>query len=240
MRKERRLTQQGLANFLGLSQAHLSKVERGQGSISAEQLVGLLQKYSLPLSYFLPPQKGADGDAELQNALAHLGGSHLREIAGVPVPERLARPEQAVLEALITAPSARLITALAPVIARQCGQFNLERIAERARSRGIENRLWWIIEGTYLAVGERLKEPHLPRELHRQYQKTFILLERKKRDAPAVQDPTKEDELDRDLISERTVQLVKQDRDKLAGLWHIVTRIKKSDFVQALKDSEKK
>ena len=134
----------------------------------AEQLVLLLQKYSLSLSDFFPPQKGTDGAAELQNALAHLGGSYLREVANVPVPERLVQPEQAILETLITAPSARLITALAPVIARQCEHINLDRIALKVRSHDIENRLWWVIEGTTLAVGERLKGPALTRELRRQ------------------------------------------------------------------------
>lgn len=241
LRKERSVTQAELARLLGLSQAQLSKIENGRGSITAEQFIGLLRKYSLPLSYFVPPEKGSKNEEDpfLQNALAHLGAIHLRIVPGVAVPEKLAVVEEAVLETLI-APSSRLVTALAPVIVRHCESINFHRIAERLRGHGIEHRIWWVVDGTYHALGERLKDPYLPRDLHRLYQRAFLLLERKKLDVGTVQNQLKdkEDEIDRDLISERTIQLVKQNRDKLATHWHIVTRIKKPDFEQALKDSE--
>lgn len=241
LRKERGVTQIELARLLGLSQAQLSKIENGHGSITAEQLIRLLQEYSLPLSCFTPAEKASrnDENPSLQNALAHLGAVHLRAVPGVAVPERLALPEEAIVETLI-APSSRLVTALAPVIVSHCESINFHHVAERLRGHGVEYRIWWVVDGTYRALGERLKEPYLPRDLHRLYQRAFLLLERKKLDVGAVQNQLKdkEDELDRDLISERTIQLVKQNRDKLAGNWHIVTRIKKADFEQALKDSE--
>lgn len=241
LRRERRLTQVELARLLGLSQAHLSKIENGHGSITAEQLILVLQKYSLPLSYFIPSGKGSKYEEEpfLQNALVHLGASHLRVIPNVVVPERFAFPEEAILETLI-APSSRLITALAPVIVQHCETINFHRLAEKLKPHGLECRVWWIVDGTYHAVGERLKEPYLPRDLRRCYQKAFLLLERKKLDIAALQGQLKEDELDRDLISEKTIQWVTQNRDKLAKHWHILTRIKKTDFEEALKESEEK
>jgi len=255
LRKERRITQAELARLLGLSQAQLSKIENGRGSLVAEQLVRLLQEYSLSLSYFVSAEKSSrnEEDTPLQNALARLGAAHLRIVPGIAVPERLALPEEAVLETLI-APSSRLVTALAPVIVRHCESINFHRIAERLRGHGVEYRIWWVVDGTYHALGERLKEPYLPRDLHRLYQRAFLLLERKKLNLPqrgvegeaptalpvegATRAPMIEDEFDRDLISERTIQLVKQNRDKLANHWRVVTRIKKADFEQALKDSE--
>lgn len=241
LRKERHLTQSELAGVLGLSQAHFSKIERGQGTITAEQLIKLIQKFSLPLSYFTPPEKKSDHEENpsLQNALAYLGARHLRVIEGVSFPERLGFPEDAITETLI-APSSRLITSLAPVIAKHCERINFQRIAEKLRPQNIQNRLWWVVEATYLALTERLKEPYLPKTLHRDYQKALLLLERKKLDASAVQEGLKEDEFDTGLISEKTVDLVKKNRDKPAKRWGIITRIKKEDFLQALKDSEEK
>jgi transcriptional regulator with XRE-family HTH domain len=245
LRKERRVTQSELAESLGLSQSQLSKIENGQGSLTAEQLVWLLQNYSLSLGYFVAPENKAkpEENSPLQNALVNLGASHLRTVPGVAIPERLESPETAIVETLIEG-SSRLITALAPVIARQCEKINLQRIAQQLRTYafGAQYRIWWVVDGTYQALGGRLNEPYLPSDLHRLYQKAFLLLERKKLDVGHVQEQLtdQEDELDQNLISERTIQLVKQNRDKLAHHWHIVTRIKKSGFEQALKDSEEK
>lgn len=238
LRKERRLTQQELAKILDLSQAHLSKIEHGQGSITAEQLISLLQKYSLPLNYFVPQKKTSDIYADLQNALIHLGASHLQEVPNVSIPERLIQPEKAIVRTLVTTPTARLVTALVPVIVKNYETININRIVEQLRLRGFENRFWWIVEGTYHALAQRLDDPYLPRALHRQYQRAFLFLERKKVDASSIQDQTTQDELDRDLLSARTIQLVKKNRDKLAKRWHIITRIKKTDLAKVLKDSE--
>lgn len=242
LRKERRVTQSELAESLGLSQSQLSKIENGQGSLTAEQFVWLLQNYSLPLGYFIVPESKAKSEenSPLQNALVNLGAFHLRTVPGVAIPEKLESPETVIVETLIEG-SSRLITALAPVIVRQCERINLQRIAQQLRTYafGVQYRIWWVVDGTYQALGGRLNEPYLPSDLHRIYQKAFLLLERKKLDVGQVQEQLidKEDELDQNLISERTIQLVKQNRDKLAHHWHIVTRIKKSDFEQALKDS---
>ena len=190
------------------------------------------------LPHFTPLQGSFAEDAPLQNALVHLGARHLREIPEVPVPERLAQTEETIIAILITNPTARFIEALVPVIAKNYEQINFHRIAERLRSHGLENRFWWIVEETYCALEQRLEEPYLPRNLRRQYQRAFLLLGRKKADAEPIQDQRTEDELDRDLLSRKTIQQVKQHRDKLSKKWHIITRIKNTDLAQALKDSE--
>ncbi|GEM_PF-2244713 len=239
LRKEKRITQVDLAKVLGLSQAQLSKIENSAGSITAEQLIQLLKKYGLSLSYFISLEKDSKyhEDPALQNALVHLGATHLRLISDVVVPEKFAFPEE-VLLAVLVAPSSRLVTALAPVIVQHCETIHFHRVAEKLRGYGIEYRLWWVVDGTYDAIGKRLKEPALSRDLYRAYQRAFLLLERKKLDGDVLKNQLKEDELDTDLISEKTVQSVKLNRDKLAKHWHIITRIKETDFEQALKDSE--
>jgi transcriptional regulator with XRE-family HTH domain len=240
LRHERRLTQVELALALGVSQPQLSKIEKGQGLISAQQLILLLLKYSLPLSYFIPAAKVRDEEDALQNALVYLGASHLREIPDVIVHEKFTRAEEAIATTLISKSSPRLIAALVPVIVKHCENINFLEIAERLCVHGIENRLWWIVEGTFFAVQERLKDPFLPRDFHRQYQTAFLLLERKKIDSSAVREHLKLDELDQGLISAKTVKLVKDDRDELAEDWGIITRIKLRDLVEFLQNSEQK
>ncbi len=241
LRKEKGVTQAQLAKSLRLSQAQLSKIENGGGSLTAEQFIWLLQEYSLPLGYFIVPKQKFEEDPFLQNALVHLGATHLRLVPGVAVPERLEFPETAILEALVE-DSSRLITALAPVIVRHCERINFQRIARDLRTYafGVRNRIWWIVDGTYHALERRLQDPSLPRNFRRLYQKAFLLLERKKSEASQAQEQLRdqEDELDQDLISERTIQLIKKNRDPLAQRWHILTRVKGADFEQALKDSE--
>jgi transcriptional regulator with XRE-family HTH domain len=241
LRKDRGITQAGLARLLNLSQAQLSKIENGTGSITAEQLVYLLQEYSLPLSYFIPNEKKAENEEEpfLQSALTYLGANHLRIIPGVNIPERLIIPEEAIFEVLLS-PSSRLVTALAPIIVKHCESINFLRIAERLKGHGVERRIWWVVDCIYNALSERLKETYLSRDQYRLYQKAFILLERKKLDVYKARNKFEEDfdEFDRDLISARTIQLVKDNLDETAELWGIVTRIKEQYFQQALKDSE--
>lgn len=238
LRRKRSLTQAELAHVVGLSQPHFSKIERGQGSLSAEQLIALLRRFSLPLSYFVGVPEKAPSDAALRNALVHLGARHLREISGVVVPERLTDSEEVITETLITAPDARAVTALAPVLVQNYEHVNIVRIAERLARRGVENRLWWLLDGTTRVLEERLEDPYLPRELHRRYQKAFLWLERKKKDPSDVKAPTRLDELDPDLLSARTVELVREDRDDIAQYWHLITRIKEEDFLRALRETE--
>src|SRR4051812_9218764 len=77
LRKERGWSQAELAAKLELSQSRLSEVERGKGSLTAEQLLLILQLFNVSPAAFLdeaPVQAAA-----LQNALARLGARHLRE-----------------------------------------------------------------------------------------------------------------------------------------------------------------
>jgi XRE family transcriptional regulator, fatty acid utilization regulator len=52
LRTGRRRTQAELAKRLGLSQARLSEIERGQGSFSAEQLLEIFQLFNVDPSFF--------------------------------------------------------------------------------------------------------------------------------------------------------------------------------------------
>src|SRR5882672_1947944 len=72
LRNERRWTQGELAAHLGVSQNHVSDLERGRGSFTAEQFLALLQIFNVPASRF-SPSSATTGEAALQNALARLG-----------------------------------------------------------------------------------------------------------------------------------------------------------------------
>src|SRR5689334_20395013 len=97
LRRARGWTQAQLAERLGLSQARLSVIERGGGTISAEQFVVLMALFNVPVEDFLPKQ---DPEDEIQNALARLGALHLREVAGVLPSSRMREVSDAVREVL--------------------------------------------------------------------------------------------------------------------------------------------
>lgn len=243
IRKARKLTQGELAKILGISQQRLSEIERGKGSISAEQLLKLLARFNLPLSYFLKEEK-KDPEAKLQNALARLGANHLREIPEIIVPEKYNDPNEVVFETLYTSSSPRLIIALAPIIVKNIQRINFALIEKKLHDFGRENRLWWILENTLQSIQSRLKEP-LPRNLKLLYRiaetalagnilfRQYVVQERlsKQQNKP-------EDILDSGIASQKTLEVVKSHRDEIAQKWNITTRIKQSDFEEALKNAE--
>lgn len=79
VRLPRGWTQAHLAARLGLSQARLIVVERGEGTISAEQFIAFLALSNLSIDAFLP---AANIDSAFQNALARLGAHGLPHIFG--------------------------------------------------------------------------------------------------------------------------------------------------------------
>jgi DNA-binding XRE family transcriptional regulator len=113
IRRERGWTRAVLGERLGLAQARLSEIERGDGSFSAEQLLMILDLFNVPISEFLP---ASDADDELQNALIRFGAIHLRQVPGGVASGRTMTPDDAILATLVGSRSSRLVTALAPVL----------------------------------------------------------------------------------------------------------------------------
>ncbi len=243
LRKERRLSQAEFAKILGLSQQRLSEIEQGHGSISAERLVFLLQKFNLSLSYFVKKKVEIDAALVLQNTLVRLGAKYLKESTNVFVPEKFDYIDEVLFETLYLYPLARLIPALAPVIAANIQKVNFKKLEVKLYDLGIANRFYWVLESVLKSIQKQLSNPSLfgsKKPLYRRCKTilTGFLLYKKHIRRSDDEGAFPEDLLDQDIISEKTRQIVESDRDELARKWKIITRIKQNDFDQALVSSE--
>jgi len=243
LRHERRLKQEDLYRFLGISQPQYSKIESGHASLTAEQFIQLIQRFNLPLSEFFPTETSEDEDL-LQNALIRFGADHLREITGLGPSQRFESVNEVIAQILATSPSSRLITALAPVLAKNFEKINFNWIGEKLHRQRLENRLGWLIDATCQALEERLGTPPISRDREFLYKRALQLLERKRKipdfyGLPPSPSLAVEDELDSDLTSLKTLESVKKKRDEAARKWGIITRITLDDFYRALEDAEK-
>ena len=237
LRIERRWTQAQLAKLLGLSQNRLSEIERGQGSLTAEQLLVILKTFNVPVDYFVASKSSAE--AQLQNALARLGGSHLYESTEVLPTDALREVNEVILQTLIGGESPRQIAALAPVIVANINKITLPKLKADLRQIGFERHLGWVLENTLEAL--RQEAPSLSREWRVRYKRAETVLENflapwllKRNDsdgAPA------EEILDKGIASEETLAQVRASSSRISKAWRIVTRLKAEDFVAALRQA---
>ena len=146
LRRERRWTQQRLAVLLGITQGHLSQLERGKREFTAQQLLTILKHFNVPIDYFSAEK--ASAGSQIQNALARQGAAHLAESADILPTEKLKRATDTIRETLVSADSSRQIAAVAPVFVSHAGQINLTRLRNEFATLGLENRLGWAIECT--------------------------------------------------------------------------------------------
>src|SRR3989338_7211500 len=91
-RKDQRFSQIKLARILKISQPTLSKIEAGLLELSATQLIFLIQKYNLNLSFFLEQQDFAEADM-IQNTLEQKGLWNLSTIPNVFVDPKFLKTE---------------------------------------------------------------------------------------------------------------------------------------------------
>jgi transcriptional regulator with XRE-family HTH domain len=238
LRQERRWSQSEFAQKLGISQSRLSEIESGKGSISAEQLITVMQTFNVPLNYFVKT-KATDPEAPLRNAIARLGGSQLTEDPNILPSEKLNDIYTVIFETLVGGASSRLITSLVPVIINNAPHVNFSYIQKKLAKYRLENRLYWIGEGIIRALDQRLTT-FVPREQSLKYRRAKTILDNffgielrinKGRDFH-------EDLLDSDIASQKTLDQIKVSRDDLANKWHIVTRITEDDFYQSLLAAE--
>ena len=173
LRKERRWTQAQLAKLLGISQNYLSELERGQGSLSAEHLLTILQAFNVPIDYFYPPT--AQRVDQLQSALARFGASHLFESPETLPTQVFKDVADAVREALVSAESSRQTTAVAPVIVENINRINLKKLQAQFIEIGLGQRLGWALENTLEALRHELSLP-LPREWKLKYARAEVFL----------------------------------------------------------------
>jgi transcriptional regulator with XRE-family HTH domain len=235
LRTGRKLPQAELAALLGMSQSRLSEVERGHGSFTAEQFLVLLRLFNVPVSDF-DRRTALDRTAQLQNALARLGASHLRETDTVLPSEELHEVRGAIREALIDGTS-RLVTATAPVLVLHIDRAGLTRLDFELRAAGLERRLAWLADNVIEAISLE-RTPSRDREWAQRYARAEVVLATFLDSAGRV--PNEDaplDVLDPQIRSTRTVSEVKARRSPASRRWGIVTRLRPEDFARALEEA---
>lgn len=236
LRLSRNWSQQKLASQLQLSQARLSEVERGQGSLSAEQLLKVLRLFNVGLEAFADNDTSAE--AALQNALATLGAHHLVEDPSALVSERLRSAGHAVCETL-TAPSPRLVAALAPVLVVHADTLSLQAWYRSLSTLGLERRLAWAVDCTLLALGQVRGEP-IDTKWARAHRRAQVVLDTfaafARTQAPA-KSAMVEDVLDTAIRSVETLRVVRAAGSTPSKRWKVVTTLQPADFADALRDA---
>lgn len=237
LRKERRWTQIEFAKLLGLSQSRFSDIERGKGSLTAEQLLLVFKTFNVSLDYFV--KSTGKKESTLQNALARFGASHLQEDTEALPSEQISKVTDVVREALVSASTSRQIVSIASVLAVRAREINLNGLWHDLWDIGLANRCGWIVDNALFAIRSELNKI-LSREWVRKYRqaevilKSFINLH-----AYFPQTSSAEDILDADITSQKTLDEVKSSRSELSSKWHIITRITPDDFVSALREARK-
>lgn len=219
-----------------MSQARLSEIERGGGSFTAEQFLQILKLFNVPASQF-DSSLTRDPHAALQNILARHGAAHLRESERVLPTEEARDLNVAIHQALVLA-TARLLTALAPVVVRNIDVVNLRGLYHELKLVRLERRFGWLIENVRDALWDQVPlvsgtpwsalyrraltviEPFL----------SFVRDEHTADDGPG-------DILDPDIRSAETVAEVRASWSPSAQRWRIVTSLQPGDFVAALRDA---
>jgi transcriptional regulator with XRE-family HTH domain len=229
LRTQRRWSQSQLARELGLSQPRLSQIERGQGSFSAEQLLRILGIFNVGVELFAPAVRGS----AIQNALARHGASHL-SLDDVLVPSTLAEPLDVLCEVLRSPESARHLTALAPVLVANVDRISLAEAAARLARIGREARLGWLLDSLRAALAAASPPP---RTADRRDRRRADLAAELALRSGVVRPPSEVaplDLLDPEIRSAETAARVIREASEEAARWRVATRLRSSDFLDAL------
>lgn len=240
LRIGRHMTQAQLSELLGLSQARLSEIERGDGSFSAEQLLVMLRVFNVTVNHFAPPQRDAKIDssaqAHLQNALARLGAMHLQEAADVLPTERLADVNDVIRETLLDG-APRQLTALAPVLVTHIRKISLRTLWASLVPLGLERRFGWVLENTMSAALMELERP-VRRPVALGYRRAIVVLDTflsSVRGAAHAERDVPPDLLDETARSAETHRALVAASSAISKRWQIVTDLQPEDFAEALR-----
>lgn len=234
LRKSRGWTQARLAEKLDLSQGRLSEIERGGGSFTAEQFLTILQLFNVSASTFAPELRD-DLGAQLQNAVARLGGSELQEIEHVLPSERIQEVGEVILQVLLEG-NPRLIASLAPVLVANIDRVNLDRLHARLSALGFERRLWWLADNVRSAIRDELAIEKLPRSQRTRYLRADLVLQQFLDGLPdSIRTGSKLDILDSEIRSPRTLDDAWTLASPFSKRWKIVTSLEPKDFRKTLK-----
>lgn len=242
VRKDRAMTQAQLAEMLAISQPQLSQVESGKGSLTAAQLLHLINHFNLSAADFLPAQKRPEQrDDELQNALARFGALHLREIPDLPASPRYARVDDVILDTLIAPVSPRFVTGLGSVVARNFDFIVFVRLFQRLKDLGREARLLWLLQCLEAATLKRI-EDSLPRDKKVFYRQINRGLEGElavlKNIVETAGMQFHEDILIPRYTGAKALDRLRQARDQNAKNWNILTDIRADDFYRELVETD--
>lgn len=233
LRQARRWTQSELARRLGMTQSWLSRIEKGDASLSAEQLLHAARIFNAGLDRFLPRARGP-ASARIQNALARLGASHLHETEDALPTERLSEAGSVIQEVLATPPSPRHVSALAPVVVEQISHLNLSHLRGRCAETGLERRLGWALDNAKRALELELGPgASLPGRVRVKYQRALNHLS-----LPHVSPPpatSAEDIFDADIASRETLKEARKVRSDISRKWRLLTFLQPEDFRSALR-----
>jgi len=249
LRREKDLTQKELSQLIELSQAQYSKIENGQGSLSAEQFLLLLAHLNCSLDIFIKDKnkeanEANDEEISLTKAMTRWGATHLDDKNDILVPEKYNHLNTILLDVLLIYPQPLYITNCAPMIATHFNLINFGLVATKLNDRlGSENRWWWLIESTYQAIQNRLSQTVISRKRVLLYKRALLYLEskitfREKITKLTSHFATPEDLLDENITSKTKIDALIKNRDPLAKKWRLVTDIRQMDFDEALKESE--
>ncbi len=229
LRVARRWTQAELAIHLGLSQSRLSQVERGQGTLSAEQLLRVMQLFHVGAEHFVDVSEDA---SPVQAALARHGARQLLD-DGTLIPSSLTEPLDIVWTVLRAPESARHLAALAPVLVENIDRIAMSELVARATTAARQARLGWLLESVHSVLVETRPVTAKDRRRVRRAQLVLsTLLESGVLKPPAETVPL--DLLDPDIRTRQTAEQVFSTASPEARRWRIVTRIRTEDFSQAL------
>ena len=238
LREARLFPQVDLAKRLEISQAGLSKIERGTSSLNTEDFLQVLRIFNVPASHFYPDHSKGSSESVLQNALTRLGATHLYENASLPS-ENLEQANQVIREVLIDGRNPRHITALAPVIVAQIRQVQLSKLWAEFISLGLERRLGWAVEN----ICEALKQAPRPADSisSQHYRQAETILQRFLANISAISnvahDPLLPDIVGVAAPTNRTLSSLEKKSSSLSAKWRILSPIQVQDFVDALKAS---
>jgi transcriptional regulator with XRE-family HTH domain len=239
LRTERRWTQADLGKRLAISQPHLSQIEHGRRSLTAEQFLTILELFNATVSDFVP-ESASDEEPKLQNALARLGAAHLHESSEVLPRRELLDVGTAVRQTLVDG-GPRLLAALAPVVVENLERLNLPRLEASLVDVGLRRRLLWLVENIVRALESELSTLR-SRTQGKPYRRALLVLQTfldasRARETGGASEAPMPDILDREIRSKRTLEEVRTQGSDISTRWGIVSRLKPSDFADALRTS---
>ena len=241
LRKKRSMSQDYLARLLGVSQGWLSYVEKGEGSLTAEQLLEILKIFNeVPQAFDLAER---NPEAEFQRALVQQGADHLFQDPRV-LPSNLNQDIEATIrEVLLDGRNPRQLTAIAPVLARNYDTIDLKRLWARFVDYRLQNRFGWALENVAEAIDQLVPRltSHDARPLRRAgiALRNFLAIRAPEDSEESIQERdeilSRLDVLGEKTLSWNTISDLWSSADPASRRWGVVSSLKPRDFYDALK-----